>query len=228
MSRLVLRDITGLGAERRDNQRALWEQVFSFWPGDRRYSGFQEFSDCHITEVAPKERVTGPPWSDEGGPADPNVFAELFPRIVERLSGADARVYLYISSVDAWRYDEVAVIRDHLVPRDLTYLLLAPQKGSHRGERPGNLIFECPSDFAAVVAGVWFGDFLRDVAGYVLPPARFGAIADYYFRPDSATNARAVLSLVRCEFKIWNDHNGMDVFSESLDVPEIERLLGDL
>lgn len=207
-----------------------WPEVcefFKFERGTRTFRNADAFKGCHVCDIRPVERVKGEGWGDSG-PPHPGVFYDLFPEIGQRIVGSADSLYLHISGLEDWLFDEATALKEEIRPRRFQYLLLSPIGTWTKPEFLGNLIFECPIDFLPAVADKWFRGFRVEIEGYVMAAAAFPRIADYYFRQDTPETVREVLSLMRCGFRVWTDDNGLDFFSDKLDEGAVRSLLADL
>ncbi|MGE5835503.1 MAG: hypothetical protein ACM4AI_13545 [Acidobacteriota bacterium] len=145
------------------------------------------------------------------------MIRQLFPAIGQQFVGTTESLYLHITALENWLFDEFQVVKEELAPRRFPYVLLSPLTTGNRVETVGNLVFECPTDFLSTVVDKWFGEgFMIEIEGYVMPPASLGWVAEQ-FRPDAPSTIRDLLSRMQCGFRVWPDKNGLDGFSEKLD-----------
>jgi hypothetical protein len=202
------------------SERKPWSDVcefFRFRRHTRTFSNATAFRGLHVLEICPVERIEPEKWGDDA-PADWGVFRQLFPEIGRRFVGTTESLYLYITALENWLFDEFQVVKEELAPRGFPYVLLSPLTSGNNAENVGNLVFECPTDFLSTVVDKWFGEgFMIEIEGYVMPPGSLGWVAEQYFRPDAPSTIRDVLSRMRCGFRVWPDKNGLDVFSDKLD-----------
>lgn len=202
---------------------ASLDGFFRFWHWERRFSDPQPFRDCFFYDL-----YLDTPTTPSDALRDPGLFERCFPLFLKRLVGESNILTLFVKSLDPGYFDEFAMVRTLLAPRNPRYVLLPDPivPGSSRTAIDvGHLVFEWPVSESDRIAEDWFMCPQVEIEGYVGPTLPLGRIADLYFQPDTETRVRELLSGVEFGFRLGTDFNSLTVLTDKLDMQAMENRL---
>ena len=78
-------------------------------------------------------RIEAEKWGDNA-PPDWGVFRQLFTEIGRRFVGTTESMYLHITGLENWLFDEFQVVKEELAPRRFPYVLLSPLTSGNSAE----------------------------------------------------------------------------------------------